>query len=44
MEGAGRWWYPLQVTVPVPVICCSNINSEDAFELSKSKIDLNLID
>ena len=39
-----RWWHRLQMTVLVPVGRCSNINSEDALELGKSKVDLSLID
>ena len=43
-ERAGEWWHCLQMTVLVPVAGCSNTNSEDALELSKSKVDLSLID
>ena len=43
-ERAGEWWHRLQTTVLVSVARCSNTNSEDALELSKSKVDLSLID
>lgn len=43
-ERAGERWHCLQTTVLVPVARCSNINSEDALELSKPKADFSLID